>query len=608
MLQRLVFSIKYFLFWLVFFIAMKFVFLIFFIKDAGQHLKYWDDIIFHGMRLDISATGYIMLLPLLLLVISLIFPGKWSGKVIRIYTISLVAAVALLSATDLGIYRDWGFRMDATPLYYMTKPGEALTSVSTLLILGLIGIASAIAVIFSFLYSRIFKRVIFQKREPLWSPVAGIVVIGCMILPIRGGLGTSPINIGSAYFSNENFINHAAINLPWNILYSLTNFEASSNPYSLMPVDRAQSLIQSAKPTGDPDRQVITSAKPNIILVILESFSASATSCINPKEISTPNLDKLAKSGILFSNCYSSGDRTDKGLVSIFGGYPAQPTTSIIKFPNKTQSLPSLTKELRNAGYHTAYYYGGDIEFANYQSYLLNAKFGELISMKDFETSKRICNWGVPDEYLFARMTEDILKMPKPYFVSCITLNSHPPYDIPAKPAFPGDDEKSKYLSSVYYTDSCIGSFIVSLHDKDLLENTLVIFISDHGSRWPYRETNSSPASFHIPMIWYGDVLAIKDTVFSGIVSQTDLASTLLSQLSISTTEFEYSHDIFGLPPPGRAVYAFNNGFGYISPSSVFIYNRAPDNARFLSGEINDQDLEWGKAFYQLLYEDIIHR
>lgn len=608
MLKRFLFFIKYFIYWILFFFILKLLFLVYFFRESQEYFVLWDNIFAHGLRLDISASGYILLLPLLVILASLFLPGKWSMKIIRIYTFSILALISILAAIDLGIYHEWGFRLDATPLYYLANPGEAAASTTFGTFIGLSFVASLILVAFIIAYNYLFKNEVFSNRAPWWSIFPALAMFGFMILPIRGGLGTSPINIGVAYFSNINFINHAAINLPWNILYSATNFETATNPYDFMPSDQAEKLADEFKSDDSDFFQVLNSERPNIILILLESVASDAVGCINAGDSITPELDQLAKNGILFNNCYASGNRTDKGLVAVFGGFPSQPTTSIIKFPNKTQTLPSIPKSLINEGYHTRYYYGGDIEFANYQSYLLNAGFEKLISIKDFEASERICNWGVPDEFLFEKMVKELVDIPKPYFVACITLNSHPPYDIPDEPAFPGEDEKSKYLSSVFYTDFYIGKFIESLQAKNLLENTLVILISDHGSRWPSKASNSSPISFHIPMIWYGDVLSAKDTVITEIVNQTDLAASMLSQLKIPISEFEYSNNVFSTGYAGKTVYSFNNGYGFISDTASFIYNRAPNEAQILSGNLNEESIDQGKAFYQVLYEDIIGR
>lgn len=608
---RLQYFLLYFLYNLVVFLVLRLLFLIYFAKDSFQYLTDWPAIFFHGFRLDLSATGYLMLLPVLLLLVSVFRPGRWFALTLKFYTWSLIGFLALITVADLALYKEWGFRMDATPLLYITQPGEAMASVSMGKIISLLSLALLVFAVLAYLYKYYLYPVSLKigSRAPVWHLLPGLFILGSLFLPIRGGLGTSPINVGAAYFSSTDFLNHAAINLPWNILYSATNFETATNPYVFMSEELAQKNSERIMGGQSTDnQQFLESERPNIIMILLESFSAGATGHLGAEPNITPHLDTLAKSGIVFTNCYSSGDRTDKGFISIFSGYPAQPTTSVIKFPNKTQTLPGLPGTLRQYGYSTRFYYGGDINFANYRSYFLNSGFQDLISQIDFPRSKRICSWGVPDEYLFSRIANDIEQMDEPFFLGCITLNSHPPYDIPAKHAFPGNDDPSLYLSSVHYTDSVIGHFIRTLAEKSLLKNTLIILVSDHGSRLPLNTSYASKNSFHIPMIWYGGALSGQQTIIRRIVSQKDVAATLLTQMNIPTGEYVFSRNIFSDAYPNVITYAYNNGFGYVSDSIKYTYNRVPDAARFESNAIDSVALQAGKAYYQLLYEDLIAR
>ena len=181
----------------------------------------------------------------------------------------------------------------------------------------------------------------------------------------------------------------------------------------------------------------------------------------------TPNINKLSKEGILFSNIYASGDRSDKGIVATISGFPAQSTKSIIKYPLKSQKLPTFSGMLDSVGYHTAFYYGGDPDFASIRSYLFSSKFRTIVSQDDFPKAYRNSKWGVHDEYVFNRLLVDCDTAKGPFLKMFFTLTSHEPFEIPAKPKFIGDDEKTKFLSSVCYTDSCLGDFIRRAKAKD---------------------------------------------------------------------------------------------------------------------------------------------
>ncbi|MBN2524737.1 MAG: sulfatase-like hydrolase/transferase [Bacteroidales bacterium] len=600
--------LKYYLYWLFFFIVLKIIFLVYYHEKSFEIPDLWGNIFLHGFKLDLSASAYIMLIPLITVLIFHFYQPLQSHRIIKIYTWSILVVISFLAVADLALYREWGYRMDATPLLYITKPKEAFASVSLLFILSHLLIAASMVAAFVYLFQITFAAKSFKGQKSLWSFISIFLFFVFLFLPIRGGFGVSVINISSAYFSDNTFANHAAINLPWNIGFSLTNFEISDNPYQFLPADDAEKLASSFTKSENSYLQIIKKGKPNILLIVLESFSANATGCLNGQIQVTPNLDLLAKEGILFSKVYASGDRTDKAMPAIFSGYPSQPTTSIIKFPNKTQNLPGLPKTLKKYGYSTYFYYGGDIDFANYKSYLMNAGFETFVSKNDFPGSENISKWGVPDEHLFTKALKDISSFKKPYFLSLFTLSSHPPFDIPMEPYLEGKSEEIKFCNSVYYTDHFLGKFIHDLEYGKHLGNTLVIIISDHGTVWPGNVDFNSAQKYHIPMIWYGDVLCTKDTVVSVISSQTDLAKTLLSQLEINSDDYLFGKNIFSVNPPMQVVYTINNGFGFVSDSLEYIYNRQPDQPIVRKGKLQKEKLMEAKAFYQLLYDDLLDR
>ncbi len=600
--------VLYFLFWIFYFITLKILFVTYFWKLSLQHLPLLPKVFLYGIRLDMSATGYIVLLPILLLLVSVLFAGGWFKKVMNGYTLLLLLVFSILATIDLASYSDWGSRLDASTLFYASKPKEAVASVSLLFILVHLTLGAALVFWFYRLYTKRIggNRFEFQRVTWYFAPLL-LILFGCMVFPIRGGMGTAPINVGSTYFSTVSFMNHAAINLPWNFGFSITNLETVDNPYQFMEQPEANRLVNQMTQSDSTLVPVLRTRQPNIILIILESFTANATGCLQGSVPVTPNLDRMAHEGILFTNMYASGSRTDKGMIAILSAFPAQPTTSIIKFPNKTQKLPSLPHIFHDRGYSTEFYYGGDIEFANYQSYLLNAGFEKLHSMKDFPGSQRICSWGVPDEFLFQRVFQDICRADTPYFKTLFTLSSHAPYDVPMPPYLEGDSQEILFCNSMYYTDFHLGKFIDSLEHRGKLENTLLICIADHGSTWPGSWPNFRPEKFHIPMIWYGPALSTSGIQNTAYACQTDIAATLLSQMGMSYHDFRYSRNLFSADPPTQCVYAFNNGFGMVSDSLVYYYEREPNRSTALKGTLSETNLTAGKAYLQTIYNELIH-
>ena len=351
--------------------------------------------------------------------------------------------------------------------------------------------------------------------------------------------------------------------------------------------------------------KLLTTTRPNILIIIMESFTANAIEAVGGEPGITPNLNRLSKEGVLFTNLYANSFRTDRGLVSVLNGYLAQPTTSIMKYPVKSQTLPSIAKSLNKEGYTADMLYGGDINFTNMQSYFYSSGYSKITADRDFPLSSRLSKWGANDDITFSHLYEDIKQRPvdgKPWLSTFLTLSSHEPFEVPFHHL------EHPYLNSVAFTDSCIGNFIDTFKELPAWKNTVVIFVSDHGYRYPENMQEYGPLRFHIPMLWLGGAIA-EPKVIDTYANQTDLAATLLNQMGLPTDEFSFSKDILNPCVPHYAFYTFNNGFGFIDESGVSVYDNEGNKILVEEPESgNETRLEKGKVLLQTLYDDLGNR
>ncbi len=601
----------YFLYWLLFFVAAKAIFLIYH-STLTQSLS--GDEIFkiflYGLRMDASFTGYICILPFLLFIIRTLYFKIKIEKVILIYTYTLVVLFSFLTIADLELYTAWGFRMDSTPLQYFKSLREMGSTISSAPVLTLMIIFVAFAALFIFIYKKYFdffiddKPVKFSVNQLLFS----LILLAILFVPIRGGFQKIPINISDVYFSQKLFADHAAINLPWNIMFSLLNRNNPKNPFDYFSEQKAEELVHELYHTSPVQiPSIISTQKPNIIIIILESFTAKLVGCLGGVPGVTPNLDKIAADGLLFTNIYAAGDRSEKGQIAILSGYPNQAIHSIIKIPNKTRGLPSLNKVLKKAGYSSSFTYGGELEFANIKSYLVNIGFDKLTDKYSFPASQRTTSWGVHDEFVLDHFYKDLKTKKEPFFATLFTLSSHEPYDVPVKPHFQGKDETTLFKNSVYYTDSVIGDFITKSKMEKWWKNTLVIFVADHGHPIPGYDPNDRPSKFHIPLIFSGGALKIKGKINS-IGSQTDIAATILDQLNIPGNNFEWSKDLLDSSARQFAFYSFNNGFGFVTPKGAVTIDNVSKQIIYIDKSFDSSNIKFGKAYMQYSYQDYLNR
>jgi phosphoglycerol transferase MdoB-like AlkP superfamily enzyme len=606
MKKRIKIFVLYAIFWMAFFTVARIIFLFYQYEDSFQlPVKEWFLIMLHGLKLDISATGYLLTFAGLFITFTIPLKGKYLNYILTPFTIIFLIIFSVIIIGDLELYKNWGYRIDTTPLLYLKNPKEAAASTELWLEIVLLISTIIFVGIFTYLYKKIFVlRIKNLKKQSFLFSFVCIIITASMIIPVRGGIGIAPINTGAAYFSKNIFSNHAAINAPWNLGYSLSNMDDFDKGNKFFEDSSAEKLFNDVQKESDTFTRVLNKENPNVVIILLESFTSKVIGVLNNKYDVTSNLDSLSHEGILFNNFYANSDRSDKGIVAILSGFPAHPTSSIIKYPTKTQSLAFLNQSFENKGYKSSFYYGGDIDFANMRSYFINGSYDDIISKEDFDSELYKTKWGVHDEDVLERFSDEIISDTNKFFKVCFTLSSHDPFDVPMKTVIKGKDRQEKFMNSVFYTDKCIGDFFNKVSKSEIWDNTLFILVADHGSQHPDHSPSHSIEKHKIPMIWLGGCLSETDTVIETFSSQIDIPATVLNQLNIESKDFKYSKNIFADSSVNYGFYTYNNGFAYITKDSRVIFNNVSKEVINKNDNYEENDLKTGKAILQMLTTD----
>ena len=360
-------------------------------------------VFWYGLRLDIAVAGYVTGIPGLLLIATLwsrrrLIHWLWNGY---FFLIALLASLAYIA--NLGLYSYWGFPLDNTPLLYLkTSPADAMASMTwwqmTLLPLVILLIA---LVIYKAGASLFPKKRYGARGKKIAESVLLVLLTAALLLPIRGGVGTGTNHVGSVYFSTDNRLNHAAVNPIFSFIEAVVHIEEIGTRYRYLSPEEADSLFEELTYTQLRKDSTQLVHQPNVILIVLESFSDSI---MHMKGV-TPNLLQLQEEGISFTQFYASSFRTDRALVSIHSGLPAQPSMSVMDMPRKSTSLPSIAQQLGKNGYQTTFYYGGDINYSNMRSYFVGTGFQQVVSDADFALSMHTGKWGVADGPVMSHLT-----------------------------------------------------------------------------------------------------------------------------------------------------------------------------------------------------------
>ncbi len=469
----------------------KIIFLVTYFSTASAYgVVEWFKIFANGVILDISTAGYITVLQLLLLIFSLWIPlsDKVWRRVFKAYYTTIAVVASAIMAGDLGLYEYWGFRVDSSVLFYLKSPKGAAASV-TFRDIALATVSFSVmfsAMIYSYL--KCSKLIIFERLHPIKSIAStlGMILCGGLIfIGIRGGVTTSVANLSKVYFSNEPFLNHAAVNPQFSLLSTLGEEDDFTDKYKFFTPEELRANIEkfSTPPSGETT-QIITTDRPNILFIICESFSESIFNLQIDNEWVMPRLHDIASEGVYFYNAIANSFRTDRGVTSTIYGFPAQPRTSIMKYPSKSRKLPSLASKLLAEGYSTEFIYGGDLNFTDMASMLYSTGWQSLVWQKDLrfkgaDTGK----WGYDDAVMSEYVADRVKKQfdtHQPFITTWLTLSSHEPFEVPYSKF---EDPK---LNAMAFADNAVGDVVDALRGTPVWDDLLIIIVADHAYTYPY--------------------------------------------------------------------------------------------------------------------------
>ena len=586
-------------------------------------------VIWHGLPLDLSMAGYLSVIPGFLSIAVVWLKRDLVKPIMNIYFIIASLFITCSFLLNASLYPYWKYPLDSTPLFYFfTSPADAIASISiwqvilsiVLLIVLTIGVWFTLRMRgekrqqysrYSYGYGGFGsgKRNRFDDfdRHRGRTSIILLLLTGLLFLPIRGGITVSTMNTGQAYFSQNAYLNHSAVNPLFSLFESITHQEDFASQYRFLKDKEADKIFVTMTSTSDENTYPLLNeatfkkGTPDILIVIMESFASDIMPSMGSYKDVAVCLDSIAQQSILFTRFYANSFRTDRGMVSILSGYPAQPTTSIMRYPRKTSQLPSIARNLaKYKNYKTTYYYGGDADFCNMRSYLVSQGYQHIISDANFPIEDKLSKWGVPDHILAAKMMEDIKAQQnekRPMLRILQTSSSHEPFEVPYHRL------KDKRLNAFAYTDSVMGAIVREYRKLPRWKNTLIVFVPDHVGGYKENLNDHDRSRYQIPLILAGG--AISRPMKVGIIgSQHDIAATLLGQLGVEHREFTFSKNMMSDATPKFAFFAVNDAFGIVSEENSLIYDNRAKRIVYDKGE-KGFNLKRGQAYLQKLYDDL---
>ena len=592
MKQRIVYLLAFYLLTVALFAVGKVAFML--LNQDAQTLTFDQvgAVLRHGASLDMSTALYFVIVPFLLGVLSLwlsIPRVLWKG-----YSLLVGVIISLALVADASLYSFWHFKLDASCLQYLETPGEAVASVSAAYLLGRVALFLLLLSLTVYLFFRLIPRQLHPVRHPWPATLGGLALAPLLVIGIRGGLDESTTNVGQVYFSQNQFLNHSAVNPVFSFFSSFEKTASHIVDYDYYDEEECARLTAGLYPTESVGSDsLLTMSRPDIVIILMESAGDHLSDVM-------PHLQRLKSEGVSFTNCYANTWRTDRGTVCAYSGYPSFPTSSVMKMPHKTQRLPSIARTLRNAGYETRYFYGGDINFTNMRGYLIDTGFEQLTWKRDFSAGQQASSkWGVRDDIMFDAVFQSLTRPhDRPQLIGFSTLSSHEPWDVPLRQM---DDT---IRNAFCYLDNCIGRFVARLRQTPQWDRTLLILLPDHSIDLG-DITEAHPLRNHIPLVWTGGAVR-KPREVTPYCNQTDLAATLLAQLGLAHDDFRWSRDV--LSSTYRypfAVHNYNHGFSVVDSTGFLVYDLDSRRPLVIDSSEPERLERMGKAILQATTEDL---
>ncbi len=514
---------------------------------AGQVL--WAFV--YGLRFDLSAL--LMLNGVILLLYNLPgFPGRfqWYSKTMLALFWLVNIPGFIVNLTDYGYY---GFTQRRLMFELFAMPRETMDMVPSLVrgywpLFLLLAVLTGLFIYSSLkLFSRLDKKTAY-KFNPFTELLSLILIIGLAVLGIRGGLQSKPIRQNHAFFSESRAAGYLALNSTFTVLRSLSQPKLAE--FQFMPREQAQDLVEAM--LLDPNETMANREYPflrqkqfpdaekklNVVIFIMESWSAGQIGALSEGPSATPFFDSLSRQGILYTNFMANSQRSLEAVPAILTSIPAfYNNHSFINSQAEMNRVMGLGHILLKRGYTTSFHHGAKVGSMGFDAYARTAGFLKYYGKEDFPglaDSLQDGTWGVYDEEFFGDALSRMNSFNKPFASVIFSLSPHDPLKIPRyrESLFAEYKDDDKFRRALRYSDLSLKAFFEKARNQDWYENTVFIITGDH----PYHSMRNNFASiFQVPLLIYRPK-GLAPGRDDGIGSQVDILPTVLDLLSLSTT------------------------------------------------------------------------
>ena len=524
------------------------------------------------------------------------FRNHWTTVWFALFVVLYVGAIVFNGISEYFFWNEFGVRYNFIAVDYLVYTNEVVGNImeSYPVVPMTLGIVVVTLLITWYLFRRDLVQAEYLKGWR-WKAVVAPAYVAALFAAI--GL----LNFNTRFQDSGNvYVNE----LQANGLYKFYDaFVKNSLDYEQFYITRpeaeAEAFVHGVYgSTGDNLHAVSAGGgseiRRNIVLVTIESMSASYMERFGNTESITPVLDSLYRLGMAFDRVYATGNRTVRGLEAVTLSLPPCPGQSIIKRPNNA-GMHSTGALLREKGYNVTYFYGGNSYFDNMETFFSGNGY-DIVDQKSYSPEEiTFANiWGVCDEDAYRKVIRTLGEQSqdgKPFFAHVMTVSNHRPFTYPAGKIRIPNDSKTR-AGGVLYTDYALGQFLAEASKQPWFDNTIFLITADHCASSAGR-TEIPLHKYHIPALIFAPGFVAPQQI-EGIVSQIDLMPTLLSLLDMDYDSHFYGRSIFDPDYVNRAFIATYQDLGYLEGDTFTILSpvRRYEQYRVVPTEENPHNLE----------------
>ncbi|MCG3711431.1 LTA synthase family protein [Aliarcobacter butzleri] len=509
--------------------------------------------------MDTIVICIILVIPTIFLAITPKIFSNFISKFLNIYILFFLVIALFIECASFPFFAQYDLRPNYLFIEYLEYPQEVTSLLFKdykfqfiavfILIIATIRIYSKSKFIN---FEQVFKQN-YISRILILAPILLVLFLG-----IRSSLGHRPVNISDALYSENRVINEITKNSLHSLGYAYySNKKAENNisKYGKIDIKEAYKVASLAigidykdekKPFYREVKSKLASKKQkNLVIFIQESMGAQFTGFIG-KQNFTPNLDNLAQDYLSFTNLYSNGTRSVRGLAALTSGTLPINGVEVIKRNKSQEGYFTVASLLKPYGYKSSFIYGGEARFDNMKGWYLGNGFDEVIEQKDFTNPIFTSTWGVSDEDLVIKANEKFKSYyeNKEKFVSVMFSSSnHMPFELPdGKIEFEKNIPKTSVENAIKYADFAIGKFFELAKKEDYFKDTVFVVIADHNVR-VYGDQIVPIDMFQIPAVIVSS--DIPHQIFTNLTSQADVLATALDLIGIDLSYPILGNSIF---------------------------------------------------------------